>query len=472
MKKLAKHLTLALLTLGTLVLTGCDEFGPIDQNSSGTDPDTSSISPDSGTSGGGSSTTPSSDSSSGGGSSTTDCLADSRYPGLDFNTYGATFREKLTSLITGKTTSYSNCKYVGMEAMAYPNANSSTYIPFYHEAKSSEVSTDSASNREHCWPKSRGGNLIETDPIVIRPTVSADNSARGNNFYGNEKGNEFDPASKTANGSSYEGARGEAARVILYAACRYYTKGLTLSNNPGDSTSLKTMGTLKTLLKWNMQYQPTAWEKLVNERYANMGYARNPFVEHPEYANFIWDSNGLRTSKYTVTICGDDTGSSSSSADSGSSSSSSDGADSSSSSSSDSGTSRTFQKTFNIRNWPSTYGEDEQITTDGVTFNVTYAATGYCSGAIQMKKDRIGFFYNETSLSGFNYIALKLVDSSVREYQSVPIVTYGDSVNPDNVATVTEAEDGYYLYDIQSKPYFKISSGDKSASYIAEFHLA
>ncbi len=467
MKKIAKRLLLTLSLLGCFALSGCDPNGS--DSSSNIDPDsTSSVSPDSGSSkGSDTSSDKDSPTSSDGSSSSADCLIDSRYPGLDFNTYGAAFREKLSSLITGKTTSYSSCLSIGMKAAAYPNANSSTYIPFYHEAKSSEATpTSGGSNREHCWPKSRGGNLIETDPIVIRPTISADNSARGNDFYGNEKGNEFDPASKTANGSSYEGARGEAARVILYAACRYYSKGLTLSNNPNDDwNSIKSMGTLKTLLKWNMQYQPTAWEKTVNDRYADMGYARNPFVEHPEYANFIWDSNGLRTTKYTVTICGDD---------GGSSTSSSDGSDSSSSSSSstDSGTSRTFQKTFNISNWPSGYGEGEQITTDGVTFNVTNSATGYTSGAIQVKKSGTGFFYNETSLGGFNHIALKLIDSSVKEFQSVPVVTYGDAMNPETVATVSQSTDGYYLYDIQSKPYFKIASGDEKASYITEFHLA
>lgn len=225
-------------------------------------------------------------------------LDDDMWAGLDFSTYGTTFRNTLAGLITAKnpsSTSYKQCLQVGAQAAAYPNENSSTFIPFYHEAKSSEQTTTGNCNREHTWPDSRGGGSIETDPLVIRPTLNADNSSRGNNFYGNTKSNEWDPAS-----CGYEGARGESARIILYAACRYYSLGLSLSNNPSDATSAKTMGTLKTLLEWNSTYQPTDFERTVNERYYKMGYARNPFVDHPEYANFIWDNNGLRTTPVTL----------------------------------------------------------------------------------------------------------------------------------------------------------------------------
>ena len=137
--------------------------------------------------------------------------------------------------------------------------------------------------------------MIETDPIVIRPTLSKDNSDRSNYFYGlgGKSKKEWDPAS-----CGYEGARGESARIILYAATRYASKGLSLSNNPSDGTGLRTMGTLKTLLEWNNKYQPTDFEKTVNDRYAKMGYARNPFVDCPYFANYIYDESGYRTSPY------------------------------------------------------------------------------------------------------------------------------------------------------------------------------
>ena len=219
-----------------------------------------------------------------------DYVNDSRWSGLDFSLYGESFRDRLGSLISGNTTSYNNCLSVGAQAAAYPNANSSTFIPFYHNATDAEKTTENQCNREHTWPDSRGGNLIQNDPLIIRPTLKSENSARGNKNYALSGG--WDPAS-----CGYEGARGESARVILYASTRYgKSKGLTLSN--AFSTN-KSMGTLKDLLAWNAQYPPTEFEKTVNNRYANMGYARNPFVDHPIYANFIWDNNGLRSSAYT-----------------------------------------------------------------------------------------------------------------------------------------------------------------------------
>ena len=214
---------------------------------------------------------------------------------VNYGEYGKTFATTLGNLITGNTTSYSNCLAEGAKAAAFPDESSSTFIPFYHAPQSSEKTTQSSCNREHTWPDSRGGNMIEKDPLVIRPTLSSDNSSRGNFFYGlgGKSGSEWDPAS-----CGYEGARGESARVILYAATRYASKGLSLSNNPTDSAGNHTMGTLKTLLEWNNKYQPTDFEKTVNERYAKMGYARNPFVDCPDFANYIYDANGYRTSPY------------------------------------------------------------------------------------------------------------------------------------------------------------------------------
>ena len=204
---------------------------------------------------------------------------------------GAEFRNALQTIMAGKKTktiSYSECLGVGAKAAAYPNANSSTFVPFYHDA--TVTATTSQCNREHTWPNSRGSGKSGpgADPFIIRPTLTSENSDRGNLFYGNTKSNEWDPAS-----CGFEAARGESARVILYAATMYYKDGLSLSNNPSDATNLKTMGTLSTLLTWNTTYAPTPIEIQINDYLSSNGYGRNPFVDHPEYASYIWNSNGL-----------------------------------------------------------------------------------------------------------------------------------------------------------------------------------
>lgn len=209
---------------------------------------------------------------------------------INISLRGAEFRNALQTIMNGKrtrTTTYSDCKSVGAKAAAYPNANSSTFVPFYHDT--SRLATFSECNREHTWPNSRGTGTEGpgADPFIIRPTLTSENTDRGNKFYGTGS-SEWDPAS-----CGFEASRGESARVILYAATMYYREGLSLSNNPGDSTSKKTMGTLSTLLKWNTTYAPTPIEIQINNYLSNQGYGRNPFVDHPEYASYIWDNNGL-----------------------------------------------------------------------------------------------------------------------------------------------------------------------------------
>lgn len=206
---------------------------------------------------------------------------------IDFNLRGLTFRNALGSLIraSGKTASYNACISIGAKAAAYPKENSETFVPFYHDT--TVTAKQSECNREHTWPNSRGGNAFENDPVMVRPTLVKDNSARGNKYYGTTSA-EWDPASISVT------ARGEAARIILYCATAYgETAKVSLNNNPGSGTSQLSMGTLKTLLAWNRTYAPTEFEKLVNDRYDGMGYRRNPFVDHPEYADYIWNDDGL-----------------------------------------------------------------------------------------------------------------------------------------------------------------------------------
>ena len=206
---------------------------------------------------------------------------------------GEEFRNALQTIMAGKkvkTITYSDCLSVGAKAAAYPNASSSTFVPFYHDA--STTATVGQCNREHTWPNSRGSGKEGpgADPFIIRPTLTSENSDRSNYFYGSGGKNkkEWDPAS-----CGFEASRGESARVILYAATMYYKEGLSLSNNPSDATSKKTMGTLSTLLAWNTTYAPTPIEIQINNYLSENGYGRNPFVDHPEYANYIWDRNGL-----------------------------------------------------------------------------------------------------------------------------------------------------------------------------------
>ena len=55
------------------------------------------------------------------------------------------------------------------------------------------------------------------------------------------------------------------------------------------SVGNREMGLLSTLLEWNEIDPPSREEMLRNERICKLyQHNRNPFVDHPEYANLIW----------------------------------------------------------------------------------------------------------------------------------------------------------------------------------------
>lgn len=167
------------------------------------------------------------------------------------------------------------------------NPNSGKIVSFY----SGKLSTKSNMNKEHVWPKSRGGAIIEGDAHMIRPTIVAENSDRGNDFY--NEGGSWDPAS--FNNPKY---RGIAARICFYAAVKKMNN-LTLVDKSTDgtiSTTKGTMGKLSTLLKWNLQYGIDETEILRNDVLRNQfKYCRNPFIDKPEYACRIWGDTNATT---------------------------------------------------------------------------------------------------------------------------------------------------------------------------------
>lgn len=152
-------------------------------------------------------------------------------------------------------------------------------------------------NREHVWPKSLGGDLVENDAHMARPTDVSDNSDRGNKVYA--ASGAYDPACL-----GYANYRGICARIIFY--CMVASDQLTLKDSINCYTGSNSMGKLSDLLKWNLQYLPsdssTAPIELKVEQQRNNVIAqqevqgnRNPFIDHPEYACKIWGTTNAAT---------------------------------------------------------------------------------------------------------------------------------------------------------------------------------
>ena len=146
-------------------------------------------------------------------------------------------------------------------------------------------------NREHVWPNSHGGDKVEADILHTRPTISSENSSRGNSFYVegmNNSSSGWDPYT-----AGYDIAcRGECARIILYSVVAY--TGFTLSDANSHSTSNANpdymMGNMNTLIKWHFDYAPNVYEMNRNNGAEYLQGNRNPFVDHPEYVARIWSS--------------------------------------------------------------------------------------------------------------------------------------------------------------------------------------
>jgi hypothetical protein len=159
-------------------------------------------------------------------------------------------------------------------------------------------------NREHIWPQSRGGfsggtssfpdgidiwlptnadDILtgHSDAHHLRAEDGQENSSRGNRDYGLSDYN--GPSGNTGTW------KGDVARSLFYMAVRY--NGLTLVNgNPPDNT-MGQMGDLASLLTWNETDPSDDFEMNRNNYIYTWQMNRNPFIDYPELANYIFGSN-------------------------------------------------------------------------------------------------------------------------------------------------------------------------------------
>lgn len=189
-------------------------------------------------------------------------------------------------------------------------ANSSQVWLMYVERASSKLDQQTGSsgaagfwNREHIYCQSRGGFTDATSSIAngidvwlptsandifaghadghhIRAEDSPENSLRSERNYG------VDYNGPSGNTGSWHG---DVARAIFYMAVRY--NGLNVINgNPAQNPD-GFIGDLATLLTWNNTDRSDDFEMNHNNIVYEWQRNRNPFVDYPELANYIWGSN-------------------------------------------------------------------------------------------------------------------------------------------------------------------------------------
>jgi hypothetical protein len=157
-------------------------------------------------------------------------------------------------------------------------------------------------NREHIYPQSRGGfadgtisipdgiNVWATtdandilaghaDAHHIRAEDGPENSSRGNKDYGEYMG-------PTGNDGSW---RGDVARAVFYMAVRY--NALSVVNGNPANTTVGQLGDLSLLLQWNQTDPKDDFEMNRNNYIYTWQVNRNPFIDYPNLADYIWGVN-------------------------------------------------------------------------------------------------------------------------------------------------------------------------------------
>ena len=154
-------------------------------------------------------------------------------------------------------------------------------------------------NREHVWPNTHGGNRVENDIHMPRPTLESENGSRGHSFYiegMKDREDGWDPAMEDFGREDY---RGDSARIIFY--CMVANNSLVLVDDKERSSLTKNneMGVISDMLSWNLRYAVQDREQRRNSGAQYLQGNRNPFIDHPEYACKIWGG----TNSNTKSIC-------------------------------------------------------------------------------------------------------------------------------------------------------------------------
>lgn len=226
------------------------------------------------------------------------------YNGLDESLTGDAFQEDLAELITN--THKTITTYGGlMDVWEYSDTNSSGQLIQFYTGYTVSIPSNynSGTNREHVWPQSLGGfgtSRAGADAHHLRPANTNLNSARGNKFFGEVQMSQSNLVSSSSGSnpcyatSDYfypgKGYRGATARILMYTQTRWADEDNLKFVISGGSGHV--IGNIEDLMKWHIEEPPTAEEIKRNEEVYKVQGNRNPFIDHPEYAEMIYCHDG------------------------------------------------------------------------------------------------------------------------------------------------------------------------------------
>jgi hypothetical protein len=159
-------------------------------------------------------------------------------------------------------------------------------------------------NREHIYPQSRGGFANATsdtpDGINVWLPSNANDIAAGHSDAHHLRA-EDGPENSSRNNKDYgltgyngpngtQGSwKGDVARALFYMSVRY--NGLNVVNGDLPDSTVGQIGDLASLLQWNHTDPSDDFEMNRNNYIYTWQYNRNPFIDYPNLADYIWGAN-------------------------------------------------------------------------------------------------------------------------------------------------------------------------------------
>ena len=159
-------------------------------------------------------------------------------------------------------------------------------------------------NREHSWPKSWFNDMapMNTDIFHVVPSDGYVNGQRGNYPYGEvsnptwisdngcKKGPNSYPGYSGTVFEPIDAYKGDFARIYFYMSTRYLGEdGSWPGSDMANGAQLEPWA-LDMMMEWHAE-DPVS-QKEIHRNDANYGIQnnRNPFVDHPNYVNLIWNN--------------------------------------------------------------------------------------------------------------------------------------------------------------------------------------
>lgn len=246
-----------------------------------------------------------------------------------------TLRRQLHELIDDHTRVSYSMVWTVLEMADEDPANPSHVLDLYRNASIAKFGGGNGPyNREHTWPKSYGfpndsaSNYPFTDCHHLFLCDVGYNSSRGNNPYDDCAGCEEKPtvstggagggtenypgnsnwrrgSNQTGRWETWIGRRGDVARAQFYLDVRYEggTHGGAGTSEPDlvltdDLSQLQTgaagvafMGRRSTLLRWHREDPVDDKERHRNDVIQQHQGNRNPFIDHPEWVDCVFEDN-------------------------------------------------------------------------------------------------------------------------------------------------------------------------------------